>query len=75
MLNHLLTRGFRAPQESLVGVGFCNVKLWTNAMGEATSDSFVQRFTPATVVVIAGLVFMTGLIWQFSHPQYQTFSY
>ena len=26
-------------------------------------------------MIIAGLVFMTSLSWQFSRPQYQTFSY
>ena len=56
-------------------MGFWSLKLLSTAMGEATSDFLVHRFWPPGVVLIAATVFLASLAWQFTRPQYQTWSY
>ena len=75
MLHFFATHRYRASKVPVIGVGFWSIKLLTTAMGEATSDFFVHRFSPPVVVVIAGLVFLASLTWQFTRPRYQTLSY
>ena len=75
MLHFVATHRFRASKVPAIGVGFWVIKLLTTAMGEATSDFFVHRFSPPVVVVIAGLVFLASLAWQFTRPHYRTFAY
>jgi len=75
-MTHLFaTRHFSASKVPAIGVGFWGIKLLTTAMGEATSDFFVHRFSPPVVVVVAGLVFLASLVWQFTRPRYQTLPY
>ena len=64
-----------ASKVPAIGVGFWGIKLLTTAMGEATSDFFVHHFSPPLVVIMAGLVFLASLWWQFSCPRYQTLPY
>ncbi|MDH2904245.1 MAG: hypothetical protein PXZ08_09910, partial [Actinomycetota bacterium] len=64
-----------ASKVPTIGVGFWGIKLLTTAMGEATSDFFVHHFSPPLVVIMAGLVFLASLWWQFSRPRYQTLPY
>ena len=75
MLHFFATHRYRASKVPVISVGFWSIKLLTTAMGEATSDFFVHRFSPPVVVVIAGLVFLASLTWQFTRPRYQTLSY
>ncbi len=75
MTNHFATRVFHAPKVPSIGVGFWGVKLLTTAMGEAASDFFVHHYSPPLVVVIAGLIFLVSLTWQFTRREYQTLSY
>src|ERR1019366_3844400 len=75
MLHFFATHRFRASKVPAIGIGFWSIKLLTTAMGEATSDFFVHRFSPPVVVVIAGLVFLASLSWQLTRPRYQTLPY
>ena len=75
MLNFFATHRYRASKVPAIGIGFWGIKLLTTAMGEATSDFFVHRFSPPVVVVVAGLVFLASLTWQFTRPRYQTLAY
>ena len=75
MTNHFATRVFHAPKVPSIGVGFWGVKLLTTAMGEAASDFFVHHYSPPLVVVIAGLIFLVSLTWQFTRREYQTLPY
>src|SRR5664280_376976 len=75
MLHFFATHRFRASKVPAIGVGFWSIKLLTTAMGEATSDFFVHHFSPPVVVVVAGLVFLVSLTWQFTRQEYQTLPY
>lgn len=75
MLEFFATHQFRASKVPAIGVGFWSIKLLTTAMGEATSDFFVHRFSPPVVVVVAGLVFLAALSWQLTRTAYQTLPY
>jgi uncharacterized membrane-anchored protein len=75
MLHFFSTHRFRASKVPAIGVGFWTIKLLSTAMGEATSDFFVHRFSPPVVVLVAGVIFVASLAWQFSRPQYQTVPY
>jgi uncharacterized membrane-anchored protein len=54
---------------------FWGLKILTTAMGEATSDYFVNRFDPRIAVVCAGVVFAAVLWWQLRAPTYNTAIY
>ena len=54
---------------------FWGLKILTTAMGEATSDFFVNRFDPRVAVVCAAVVFAVVLWWQLRWPAYQTVIY
>lgn len=54
---------------------FWGLKILTTAMGEATSDFFVNRFDPRIAVVCAAVVFFAVLWWQMSRPAYRTVPY
>lgn len=73
--NDFLSRHFRASKVPAIGVGFWSIKLLTTAMGEATSDFFVHRFSPPVVVVVAGFIFLASLAWQLTRDRYTTLPY
>jgi uncharacterized membrane-anchored protein len=75
MPDFFATHRFRASKVPAIGVGFWTIKLLTTAMGEATSDFLVHRFSPPVIVVVAGLVFLVILAWQLTRPSYQTLQY
>jgi uncharacterized membrane-anchored protein len=54
---------------------FWGLKILTTAMGEATSDYFVNRFDPRAAVLCAAVVFAVVLWWQLRWPAYQTVIY
>jgi len=54
---------------------FWGLKVLTTAMGEATSDYFVNRFDPRLAVVCAAVVFIAELWWQLSRSTYRTVPY
>jgi uncharacterized membrane-anchored protein len=54
---------------------FWGLKILTTAMGEATSDYFVNRFDPRIAVVCAAVVFAVVLWWQLRAPTYRTATY
>lgn len=54
---------------------FWIVKILTTAMGEATSDFFVRRFSPVLAVVVAAIVLAIALILQISARKYKAWVY
>jgi uncharacterized membrane-anchored protein len=54
---------------------FWALKILTTAMGEATSDYFVNRFDPRIAVVCTAVVFAVVLWWQLRSPTYRTSTY
>jgi uncharacterized membrane-anchored protein len=54
---------------------FWGLKILTTAMGEATSDYFVNRFDPRAAVLCAAAVFALVLWWQLRSPAYNTVTY
>ena len=54
---------------------FWGIKILTTAMGEATSDYFVNRFDPRAAVVVTAVVFVVVLWWQLRMPAYRTVPY
>ena len=54
---------------------FWGLKILTTAMGEATSDYFVNRFDPRAAVVVTAVVFVVVLWWQLRMPAYRTVPY
>lgn len=54
---------------------FWGLKILTTAMGEATSDYFVNRFDPRVAVVVAAVVFAVVLGWQVRARTYRTVPY
>jgi uncharacterized membrane-anchored protein len=54
---------------------FWGLKILTTAMGEATSDYFVNRFDPRLAVACAAVVFVAVLWWQLRAPVYRTVTY
>jgi uncharacterized membrane-anchored protein len=54
---------------------FWGLKVLTTAMGEATSDYFVNRFDPRIAVVCAAVVFVVVLWWQLQTPRYSAITY
>jgi uncharacterized membrane-anchored protein len=54
---------------------FWGLKILTTAMGEATSDYFVNRFDPRLAVACTAIVFFAVLWWQLRSGTYRTVSY
>jgi uncharacterized membrane-anchored protein len=54
---------------------FWGLKILTTAMGEATSDFFVNRFDPRAAVACAAVVFVVVLWWQLRSTTYVTVTY
>jgi uncharacterized membrane-anchored protein len=54
---------------------FWGLKVLTTAMGEATSDYFVNRFDPRVAVVCTAVVFVVVLWWQLRLSTYRTVPY
>jgi uncharacterized membrane-anchored protein len=54
---------------------FWGLKVLTTAMGEATSDYFVNRFDPRAAVAVTAVVFVVVLWWQLRMPTYRTVPY
>src|SRR5271170_4446423 len=54
---------------------FWGLKVLTTAMGEATSDYFVNRFDPRAAVLCAAVVFVVVLWWQLRMSAYRTIPY
>jgi uncharacterized membrane-anchored protein len=54
---------------------FWGLKILTTAMGEATSDYFVNRFDPRLAVACTAVVFVAVLWWQVRAPNYRTVTY
>jgi uncharacterized membrane-anchored protein len=54
---------------------FWGLKILTTAMGEATSDYFVNRFDPRVAVACTAVVFFAVLYWQLRAPAYRAVSY
>jgi uncharacterized membrane-anchored protein len=54
---------------------FWGLKILTTAMGEATSDYFVNRFDPRIAVLCTAVVFFCVLWWQLRATAYQTVTY
>ena len=71
-----LRRRFRSSKvPPTITPSFWGLKILTTAMGEATSDYFVNRFDPRVAVVCAAVVFAVALWWQLRWPAYQTVIY
>lgn len=71
-----LHRRFRSTKvPPTITPSFWGLKILTTAMGEATSDFFVNRFDPRVVVVCAAFVFAAVLWWQLRAPTYVTVTY
>jgi len=54
---------------------FWGLKVLTTAMGEATSDYFVNHFDPRAAVLCSAVVFAAVLWWQLRMPTYATIPY
>jgi uncharacterized membrane-anchored protein len=71
-----LDRRFRATKvPPTITPSFWGLKILTTAMGEATSDFFVNRFDPRIAVVCAAVVFAVVLWWQLRAPTYGIITY
>ena len=71
-----LRRKFRTSKvPPTITPSFWGLKILTTAMGEATSDYFVNHFDPRAAVVCAAVVFAVVLWWQLRWPAYQTVIY
>ena len=70
-----LRGSFRSSKVPSVDVAFWVLKILSTAMGEATSDYFVHRFSPELAVLCAGVVFAVVLWWQMRATTYRAFTY
>ncbi len=69
------TRIFAWSKVPSVTAVFWILKVLTTAMGEATSDYFVNRFNPEAAVLAAGVVFAVVLWWQLRAPRFSATTY
>jgi uncharacterized membrane-anchored protein len=69
------TRSFTTSKVPSISVVFWILKVLTTAMGEATSDYFVNRFNSEAAVVVAGAIFAVVLWWQLRAPGYVAYTY
>ena len=58
-----------------ITLSFWGLKVLTTAMGEATSDYFVNRFDPRAAVACTAVVFVAVLWWQLRATTYRTVNY
>jgi uncharacterized membrane-anchored protein len=70
-----LRRNFGVSKVPNVTLLFWVIKLLTTAMGEATSDFFVHKFSPILAVLLGAVVFAFFLWRQLIAPTYKTFTY
>jgi len=71
-----LHRHFRSSKvPRTITPSFWGLKVLTTAMGEATSDYFVNRFDPRVAVACTAVVFAAVLWWQLRLPTYRTVAY
>ena len=70
-----LHRQFDSSKVPNVTPVFWCLKILTTAMGEATSDYFVNRFNPEVAVLCSGVVFFAVLWWQLRSPTYRATTY
>jgi uncharacterized membrane-anchored protein len=70
-----LSHSFDASKVPSITVVFWILKVLTTAMGEATSDYFVNRFNSEAAVLVAGAVFVVVLWWQLRAPRYAAVTY
>jgi uncharacterized membrane-anchored protein len=70
-----LQRKFRSSKVPDVDATFWFLKILTTAMGEATSDFFVHRFSPEVAVVGGGVVFAIVVYWQLRSPRFFVVNY
>lgn len=70
-----LQRRFRTSKVPTITPTFWCVKVLTTAMGEATSDYFVNRFNSVAAVLCSGVVFFFVVWWQLSAPAYRASPY
>jgi uncharacterized membrane-anchored protein len=68
-------RSFRSSKVPDVDATFWFLKILTTAMGEATSDFLVHRFSPALAVLGGAVVFAVVLYWQLRSPRYLVVTY
>ena len=68
-------RRFRSSKVPDVDATFWILKLLTTAMGEATSDFLVHRFSPELGVLGCAVVFFVVLYWQLRSPRYLVVTY
>jgi uncharacterized membrane-anchored protein len=70
-----LRRQFGSSKVPNVTPVFWCLKILTTAMGESTSDYFVNRFNPEAAVLFSGVVFFAVLWWQLRSPTYRASTY
>ncbi len=70
-----LRGSFPSSKVPTVDGSFWCLKILSTAMGEATSDYFVHRFSPELTVLCAGAVFAVVLWWQLRASTYRAVPY
>lgn len=68
-------RHFNTTKVPDVNVTFWLLKVLSTAMGEATSDFLVHRFSPVLAVLGGAVIFSLVLIWQLRSPRFRTSVY
>ena len=74
-MSRTLHRQFASSKVPHVTPVFWFLKILTTAMGEATSDYFVNRFNPEVAVLATGVVFIVVLWWQLRATTYRATTY
>jgi uncharacterized membrane-anchored protein len=64
-----------APKVPEVNAWFWAVKILTTAMGEAVSDTLVEKFNPYLAVLAGFVLFAVAIVWQLRVPDYRTWPY
>jgi len=60
---------------NVIDGNFWSIKILSTAMGEATSDFFVHKFSPVSVVLVGAVFFVLALLWQLGTVKYRTWPY
>lgn len=58
-----------------VSVAFWGVKILTTGLGETTSDFFVRKYEPLTVIPVAAAALLVALGWQWLAPRFSKWRY